>query len=1494
MKKLSKIGILSFLIILSISFASASDLDNDNNQYCISENIISENNIQEISIDEASVNQEMGEDISLNEKIENKSSFSNSKQFYDVNYDVNYKNSDLSYKNCDASYIDNINNNYNDYNNYNNYEVFDSRLVVDNEINEKNSQKGLLSLQPSGNIHKLSPSNYSRYFKNSYVNTSIVKSGDIIDLSGNFNKVNFTFTIPCSITSSLNDAYLTNCVIKYENLNSTTYSNVSNLKFTTDIEKHPSVYIVYSSHVNVFNCNAYSTGANSNPTLLVGSRYCNIHHNVFETTFTGYMNMSWKRAGILLGESHYNNIYSNFVTVKDSNPIYLTTYGFDKSNYNNIYNNTVTSSAISEETGLHNPSAWAYGIHIMGDYNSIINNTIYNLYRGVDSEGSFNQIIGNKIYNLVGSYYEGNNGTDGGDYGIHASYSNVIINNTIQDSKITGSAIYISVNCTALDNVIQNISGANAIEFSISGSNTLVDNNLINMTSGNGIYIRGNMTNVTLSKNIISSPDATAILIKALSKAKYPDFIIIENNMILDFNRSAIDFSDIESKANISSLNNSIIITNATFFNTFDNQGFLKNQKSIDYILFKGIFSNLPIDSITINQNISILGLDSQIMDIPFIINSSNIKIENISLNIGKSIDAFYLDNVENISFINNTIIVDSKNYALVLNNSKISMLDNFIIINDYNPAILNDNASYILYGENIIQTLFDIDILSLNDSIFKITVYIVGDDNYNSLFNSEGKFYDDFDITIGDTLKIANLTNKTIRIDIPLIISSYKDSIINNSTIILEDMASNASITNLKFKLENNSINKDFSFIRIKDGVSNLIIANNQFYVSNISGEASLSAVKILGFDEGARNIKLLNNIFNLSADSAYVLAISVLNEGLDNYNGITDALSILNNDIYIYNSHEDGLAYGINIVNSNNLEISSNNVYSNGNTAFGVYISKVTNYIIKENLIDVSGFNYQKFIHYLNSIDFNNGSYDFNIASYISENLTNTDSAIYVENCQNPVLRTNELYENGALVNVIHSNNPSQDIQNIIKSSSNGDIIYLGNNVYSIKYSLIINKSISLVGGTLVDNIDSSGGGLLDNINLENNDPLFIILPKSNLQNTVNLLNMTVIFDNNDLFVLSLLKNSTNPIDIDYPIINIKNNTFLKMNNELDGESINLIKSIAERALLKFINNINLENNNLIENMNQIRYYLFNDSSSNEINFKNGIKTIIVSNNLVCTALDKDIYGNSMKYFEAKLLDENNNPLASKSIYISYNNAIYNLISDSNGIIKLAVGINTYGIYNLLISFLGDSRYGASFSGAKLTVNKQKASLTVPNKSYLVTANKYLTATFKDINGKAIKNKKISFILNGKTYRVYTNSKGVATVKVKISAAKTYTVTVNYEGDSVYSSISKSSKFYIKKISTKLIVKNRSYKKSKKIKKLTATLKTKSGKAIAKKKLTFIVNGKKYTVKTNKNGVATFKVNLPKKKTYKLRVKFAGDNIYLKASKKAKVKIK
>ena len=171
MKKLSKFCILSIIIIiLSISVASASDVDNDNIQ-----SSIDDIGIQEMPIEEVSSNEEMG----------------------DQSEDSNF------YQASNENEEDN--------------------LLVD-EINDEDSQNTVLSAGSSGNVHKVTLSTYSKYFKNGYVDTSIVKSGDIIDLSGNFNKVNFTFTIPCSITSSSSNAYLNNCVVQYLDVNSSMYS----------------------------------------------------------------------------------------------------------------------------------------------------------------------------------------------------------------------------------------------------------------------------------------------------------------------------------------------------------------------------------------------------------------------------------------------------------------------------------------------------------------------------------------------------------------------------------------------------------------------------------------------------------------------------------------------------------------------------------------------------------------------------------------------------------------------------------------------------------------------------------------------------------------------------------------------------------------------------------------------------------------------------------------------------------------------------------------------------------------------------------------------------------------------------------------------------------------------------------------------------------------------------------------------------------------------
>ena len=151
-----------------------------------------------------------------------------------------------------------------------------------------------------------------------------------------------------------------------------------------------------------------------------------------------------------------------------------------------------------------------------------------------------------------------------------------------------------------------------------------------------------------------------------------------------------------------------------------------------------------------------------------------------------------------------------------------------------------------------------------------------------------------------------------------------------------------------------------------------------------------------------------------------------------------------------------------------------------------------------------------------------------------------------------------------------------------------------------------------------------------------------------------------------------------------------------------------------------------------------------------------------------------------------------------------------------------------------------------------------------------------------------------KVTFTVNGKTYTATTNAKGVATVKLALTAAKTYTVAIKFAGDNVYAASTVSAKVKLNKEKTKVTAPKKTFKRSKKVKKVVITLKNSKGKAVAKKKITLTVNKKKYTAKTNKKGKATIKVKLTKKGTFKYKVKFAGDTQYKAAKKNGKIKIK
>ena len=279
-----------------------------------------------------------------------------------------------------------------------------------------------------------------------------------------------------------------------------------------------------------------------------------------------------------------------------------------------------------------------------------------------------------------------------------------------------------------------------------------------------------------------------------------------------------------------------------------------------------------------------------------------------------------------------------------------------------------------------------------------------------------------------------------------------------------------------------------------------------------------------------------------------------------------------------------------------------------------------------------------------------------------------------------------------------------------------------------------------------------------------------------------------------------------------------------------------------------------------------------------------------------LECTDLTVIAAPTGQGTFKVTLKTLDGKTIANKEVTISFNNEVLKVTTDANGVAELSFALNKKGEYPVNIAFLGDREYKGAFATATITINPIKTALTASGKTFLATATtKKLTATLKDANGNVLANKKVTFTVNGKTYSATTNAKGVATVKLALKAAKTYTVSIKFAGDSVYAASTKSVKVKLNKEKTKITAPKKTFKRTAKTKKVVITLKNSKGKAIAKKKITLTVNKKKYTVKTNKKGKATFKVKLTKKGTFKYTVKFAGDTQYKAVTKKTgKIKIK
>ncbi len=305
------------------------------------------------------------------------------------------------------------------------------------------------------------------------------------------------------------------------------------------------------------------------------------------------------------------------------------------------------------------------------------------------------------------------------------------------------------------------------------------------------------------------------------------------------------------------------------------------------------------------------------------------------------------------------------------------------------------------------------------------------------------------------------------------------------------------------------------------------------------------------------------------------------------------------------------------------------------------------------------------------------------------------------------------------------------------------------------------------------------AEGGRVIKTMQLVNGTAQITFNPKSNLKAIYATIdNQTLKIDVNDkencsIIAEDLVKTYKNDSQLEVKLLDKNNQALENKNIIINIVGKNYTVTTNKEGIAKL--NINL----LSGNYTAIISLDDNDyrSPSKTINvtvLKD--KTSIVANDLV------KYYRNSTQLV-VKLVNKDNKPVANK-IVINVCNKNYVKLTNEKGIATLNINLLSRK-YTAKITFRGDSNYNAS--SKSITINVIKPKLTAL-KTKLKNKKDQFTVSFKDANGKIIKNTKVKFTLNGKTYIRTTNYKGQASIPISLKVGKWYNVKTSFQSTKTY----------------------------------------------------------------------------------------------------------
>ena len=177
------------------------------------------------------------------------------------------------------------------------------------------------NLEISENSYTVNQSNYNTYFNDDGESTSAVKSGDTLNIEGNFDKKNFTFRTPVNIVGK-SDNTLNNCIFTF--YGGASGSNISSLNIANTVDFYYGIFLNGASNCVIHDC-FINNHAQAAYTICLGNgaNYNNVTNNILRESGITYGHGTRSTSPIIISGSHNNYVANNQIFCADANGIYL-------------------------------------------------------------------------------------------------------------------------------------------------------------------------------------------------------------------------------------------------------------------------------------------------------------------------------------------------------------------------------------------------------------------------------------------------------------------------------------------------------------------------------------------------------------------------------------------------------------------------------------------------------------------------------------------------------------------------------------------------------------------------------------------------------------------------------------------------------------------------------------------------------------------------------------------------------------------------------------------------------------------------------------------------------------------------------------------------------------------------------------------------------------------------------------------------------------------